>query len=297
MNWDQQARKLYDACQSVKPTWDQLGDVTKGVWRQKAKLKAAGVKDHYSIIYSWPHLDLANVDSLADVRMLAAGVQQATRVAGVLRHLQPVRSVFMSKDLNLEKLAEQFDELAAQLTAIGGTFRDAIGGGADKSNERPAAKRASAGKGKAAPVEADPAELTEDDVREALKELVAAKGKEVMVQALESVGASKLAEVDESQYQELMDKVNELKEAEDEPPAKPAAKTAPAKKAAAKKAGPTLDELTEAAKGLIDADKPAYLKIVKKFGKPSEVDEDQYGAMLEAIQAAMPEEGGDDDLL
>lgn len=27
------ARKRYDACPTVKPTWDQLGDVTRSVWR------------------------------------------------------------------------------------------------------------------------------------------------------------------------------------------------------------------------------------------------------------------------
>lgn len=29
---DAAARALYDACPSVKPTWDQLGAVTKSVW-------------------------------------------------------------------------------------------------------------------------------------------------------------------------------------------------------------------------------------------------------------------------
>lgn len=31
---DARARALYDACQSVKPSWDQLGDITKSVWRE-----------------------------------------------------------------------------------------------------------------------------------------------------------------------------------------------------------------------------------------------------------------------
>lgn len=30
---DEQARGLYDACQTPKPTWDQLGETTKNVWR------------------------------------------------------------------------------------------------------------------------------------------------------------------------------------------------------------------------------------------------------------------------
>jgi hypothetical protein len=37
---DTQAKALWDACQTVKPDWDQLGDVTKGVWREKV---AAGL--------------------------------------------------------------------------------------------------------------------------------------------------------------------------------------------------------------------------------------------------------------
>lgn len=35
------ARALYDACQTVKPNWDQLGDVTKSVWRERAAAQAA----------------------------------------------------------------------------------------------------------------------------------------------------------------------------------------------------------------------------------------------------------------
>lgn len=33
---DEAARKLYDACPTPKPRWEQLGDVTKGVWRERA---------------------------------------------------------------------------------------------------------------------------------------------------------------------------------------------------------------------------------------------------------------------
>ena len=69
-----------------------------------------------------------------------------------------------------------------------------------------------------------------------------------------------------------------------------------AKKAAAKVKAVTLDELTEAAKELIASDKAAFVKLTKKFGKPSECDEDQYGDFLKAIQAAMPEDtDGDED--
>lgn len=30
------ARRLYDECQSSKPSWDQLHDVTRGVWLERA---------------------------------------------------------------------------------------------------------------------------------------------------------------------------------------------------------------------------------------------------------------------
>lgn len=35
---DEVARALYDACPTVKQTWDQLGEVTKSVWREYALL-------------------------------------------------------------------------------------------------------------------------------------------------------------------------------------------------------------------------------------------------------------------
>lgn len=42
---NQKAKALYDACPTVKPTWEQLGDVTKGVWLEQVRGKAdAGEK-------------------------------------------------------------------------------------------------------------------------------------------------------------------------------------------------------------------------------------------------------------
>lgn len=32
---DEAAHALYDACPSIKPRWEQLGDVTKSVWRDR----------------------------------------------------------------------------------------------------------------------------------------------------------------------------------------------------------------------------------------------------------------------
>lgn len=37
MNVEALARQLYDACQTNKPSWDQLGEVTKSVWRERAQ--------------------------------------------------------------------------------------------------------------------------------------------------------------------------------------------------------------------------------------------------------------------
>lgn len=173
--------------------------------------------------------------------------------------------------MNQKKLAEQFDEMSALCAAIAGTFRASGGGGGTAEDDAPSAKRASARKGKAAKVEEGP---TVDEVRAKLKELMDAKGKDVMVAALETVGAGKLGDVDESQYKELLDTAQGMLDEEE---------------------GVSLEELTEAAKGLLAADKPAYTKLVKKFGKPSECEEEKYADFLEAITAAMPAE--EDNLL
>lgn len=280
---EQAAHALYDACQSVKPAWGQLGDVTKGVWRDKARLKLAGHPRW------WSH-DPDNISTLMN----------AVSVPRIWDALQEC----IHMELNHEKVAEQLDQISELFMQLAGSFRprggSAKGGSVDGAAAKPvrASKPAAGGKSKpAAKEEAADEELSIDAVREKLKELVEAKGKDKMVEALESVGAGKLADVDESQYQELVDKAQELIDEEDEPEEKPAKKATPAKKGKTKAV--TLDELTAAAKELIEADKAAFVKLSKKFGKPSECDEDQYADYLKAIQAAMPEdaEEGDDDLL
>lgn len=35
---DEEAMALYEACPSVKPSWDQLGETTKDVWRERAAM-------------------------------------------------------------------------------------------------------------------------------------------------------------------------------------------------------------------------------------------------------------------
>jgi hypothetical protein len=198
-------------------------------------------------------------------------------------------------ELNIKAIAEQLDIISEAFTKLSGTFRgdagSATGGSADGKAAKPV--RGSKPAAPAKKVEPDAVELTQDDVRDALRELVELRGKEVMVQALESVGAGKLADVDESQYQELLDKVNELKEEPAEAPAPVKGKKAPAKKPA----GPTLDEVTEAAKALIEADKPAFVKLSKKLGKPSEMDEADYADAIAQYEAAMPAADEEDDLL
>lgn len=43
------AEKLYADGNPVAPTWAQLGEVTKGVWKEKAARKLAGHVDWWSI--------------------------------------------------------------------------------------------------------------------------------------------------------------------------------------------------------------------------------------------------------
>lgn len=283
---EQAAHTLYDACPSVKPSWDQLGDVTKSVWRDRARLKLAGHPRW------WSH----DPDSTATL----VNAVNAPRIWGVLKEC-----LKMTKELNYATVADTLDEISVLFSKLSGSFRvgaapevGSVGNGKAAKPVRDA--KPAAGKSKPAPKEEaeEGEELSIDTVREKLKELVEAKGKEKMVEALESVGAGKLADVDESQYQELMNAAQAMIDEEDEPEEKPAKK--PAAKKAAKVKAVTLGELTAAAKALIEADKAAFVKLSKKFGKPSECDEDQYADYLKAIQAAMPEEGGeeeDDDLL
>ena len=36
---EKEARRMYDDCPTIKPSWDQIGDVTRSVWRQRAAEK------------------------------------------------------------------------------------------------------------------------------------------------------------------------------------------------------------------------------------------------------------------
>lgn len=269
---------LYASNTIVAPTWNQLGDVTKGVWRDKAALKLSGHPCWWSI----------NPDG-------ATTIYQAASSPGIRAAIQEC----LNMSINSKKVAEQLDIISEAFMALAGTFRSGGSDAADTDGDEPAAKPVRGSKSAPKPAakptakkaQAEQDELSIDDVRTKLKELVEAKGKEKMVEALESVGAGKLADVDESQYQELVDKAQEFIDEDDEP----APKTKPAAKGKVKKTGLTLDDVNEAAKALIAADKPAYLKLSKKLGKPSEMEEDDYAAAITAYEQAMPEEAGEED--
>lgn len=216
----------------------------------------------------------------------------------------------MTKELNLSKLAEQFDQLAELMTAISGTFRDGDSGSAGEgADAKPARKvRAAApadepaekptrAKRKPAPVD-DEAEdtFTEDQVRNALKELAAVKGKDAMAEALASVGAGRLPDVDENDYAVLMKAVKEAMEAEEEEEEKPAPKA----KGKAKPKAIDFDDVKEKFMQLVDADKAAAKKVLKAAGvaKLGEVDVDDADAVADlakAIDEAL--ENADDDLV
>lgn len=207
-------------------------------------------------------------------------------------------------ELNHEAIADTLDAIAEQHAKLASYFRNggsgAAGSGVNGAAKKPAAKstaKPAAGKAKAK-AEPEDTELTIDEVREALKELMEARGKDVMVAALESVGAGKLADVDESQYQELITEIERLKEEPEEEEEAPAKKTRTRSKAKAK--GPTAEDLLEKFKELIEADREAAKKVLKtmKVAKISEIDDDDdIATAMDLIEKAMPTDDGDDDLL
>jgi hypothetical protein len=189
-------------------------------------------------------------------------------------------------------IAEQFSIIGEAFIALSAMFlvdgdKATKATGTAKTTAKPAAKSKSVSK------PADD-EHTEDDVRTALKGLMEKHGKDKMVEALELVGAGKLADVDDSQYGELIGIVEGFMAEEEEAPA---VKKTAAKKTAAKKKGPTVEDVTAKFKELIEADKALAKSTLKALGvaKVSELDEDQYQEALDAVEAAL--EGADDDLI
>lgn len=201
-----------------------------------------------------------------------------------------------------EEIAECMDNIAAEYGKLANLFRAASNtggngrakGGADGDEPAPSSRSRSKSKPAASKKAAAQEDLTIDEVREKLKELVDAKGKESMVEALESVGAGKLADVDESQYGELVAEAQRRID-EEEPDEAPAPKT----RSRSKKAkGPTADDLLEKFKELIDADKAKAKSVLKGLGvaKISEVDDDDVADAMKAVEAAL-EGDEEDDLL
>ena len=193
----------------------------------------------------------------------------------------------------MKKLAEQFDALAETLTAIGGTFRSASGSGEDAGGDAPAGKSVRKPRTSAAKSKPAAAEITEDTLREKLKELAASKGKEKMADALAEVGAGRLPEVGEDDYDALDKAIDALMEAEDEPAPKGKGKPA-AKKGKAK--APDYDEVEAKFKELLEADKAAAREVLKEAGlkRLSEVDQDDDGALQDLLNAITEALDGED---
>ncbi len=193
----------------------------------------------------------------------------------------------------MKKLAEQFDALAETITAIGGTFRAAAeggdGGAGDGAAEKPVRGRNKPASRPAAKEAPKAAEVTEDLLREALKDLAASKGKEKVAEALAEVGAGRLSEVGEDDYQTLLDAIVKLAaDGEDEPAPK-------AKPKAKKPAAPDYDAVEEKFKELLAADKAKAKEVLTEAGlkRLSEVDKEDEGALtdlLTAITAALEDE-------
>lgn len=38
---ENEARRMYESCPTSKPSWEQLSDVTKSVWRERAEANIA----------------------------------------------------------------------------------------------------------------------------------------------------------------------------------------------------------------------------------------------------------------
>lgn len=195
-------------------------------------------------------------------------------------------------DVNNKAAADLFDEIAEKFTALSSLFRTSGGSSGTTKNDGKVAGSSKPAKSSPKVEKGDEDEVDEDTLREKLKELADAKGVDRMVEALAVAGAGSLKEVDESQYADVFAEAQRLIDLEDEDA--PAPKKVAAKKTAKKK-GPSLEDVQAAAQALIDADKPAYLKLAKKLGKPSEMEEPDYTKAIAAYEEAMPAEGNEEE--
>lgn len=180
---------------------------------------------------------------------------------------------------NSKQIADLLDEAAEVFTKLSACFRGAGSGGEKPAGDGKAARKV---RGKPAATEDDA--ITVDTVREKLKEVADQKGAAAMKAVLTSVGASRLSDVEEDQYEELM----------------AAAEKTLATKGKAKTKGVDFDELTTRFKKLVDEDSAKAKAVLKAAGlkKLSEADQDDQEVLKElsdAVDAAL--EGDEDDSL
>lgn len=129
-------------------------------------------------------------------------------------------------------------------------------------------------------------EVTIDEVREKMKELIAACGADSLVDVLAAAGAAKLSDVDTSEYGALLSAAQVMIDESGQDTL-----TKPTKKVAVK--GPTLEDVKAMAGKLIEADKPAYLKVMAQIGKPSDMEPSGYASAIQEYEAAMPSDDAD----
>lgn len=210
--------------------------------------------------------------------------------------------------VNADEVADAFMQISELFSFLSNSFRGAssAGGSTADSGKAAGAVRGAAPKTAAKPAaraaaEAPTDDLTEDDLREALSALAEAKGRDALVSALAAVDAGKFSEVDPDRYQELKDAIDaEMDKPDEEPAAPPPAAKTTTKKAAAKPKGPTLAEVQERFTELVGVDRDAAVALLKKykakkFGElPATTDTVKLSA---DVEAAFPEEGGDEDLV
>lgn len=192
--------------------------------------------------------------------------------------------------LQNEKVADLFDAMGSLFARLSHEFRQAGAPGEEQAPTPVPAPRTRKAKAAVEPVpapEAEPAdELTVDDVRTALKSLMEKHGKEVMASTLKAVGAGRLADVDESQYGELMGLIATASafEIPEEAPAP---------------VYPEFSEVTAVFKQLIQKDKARATLVLSAFdvAKVSALPQDKWQEAIDTVIAVLAEPEAEDDLL
>jgi len=194
--------------------------------------------------------------------------------------------------LDHEKLADLFDAMGSLFARAAHESRQTAPAEPEAPALAPAPKTRkpkAAAEPMPAPVAApdfESMELTIDDMRTALKGLMETHGKEVMANALKAVGAGRLADVDPSQYQELITLIFQ-------------AQAAPASIVSAKPSGPAFSEVTAVFKQLIEKDKNKAMAVLSAFDvkKVSALPEDKWQEAIDTVIGVLAEPDEEDDLL